>query len=108
MTDQVKAADQEKAQDGPRKFDQGKVRWDLMPWEALEAVARVITAGAAKYGERNWEGGYAWGRLFGAAMRHLSKWWLGEDRDPETGESHLAHAACCVLFLLTFWTRKVG
>jgi ribosomal protein L32 len=27
-------------------------------------------------------------------------WWGGEQRDPETGENHLAHAICCVAFLL--------
>ena len=26
----------------------------------------------------------------------------GEDKDPESGLSHLAHAACCIMFLLEF------
>lgn len=56
---------------------------------------------------RTIDGGNNWRRVegrreryFAAAMRHLWAWWTGEERDAETGESHLAHAACCVLFLL--------
>jgi len=59
-------------------------------------------------GERNWERGMGWGRVFGAAMRHLWAWWAGEDKDPETGLSHLAHALCCVMFLATYERRGVG
>jgi hypothetical protein len=39
-------------------------------------------------------------RYFDAAQRHLLAWWAGEKEDPETTLSHLAHASCCVLFLL--------
>ena len=39
-------------------------------------------------------------RYFNAAMRHLTAWWEGEKKDPETGESHLAHTVCCLFFLL--------
>jgi hypothetical protein len=35
-------------------------------------------------------------------------YWKGEDNDPETGLSHLAHAMCCVMFLLSYHLRKVG
>lgn len=91
-----------------KKFDGGKLRWDLLPWQALEPVARVIQAGAVKYGEYNWMSGFAYSRCFAAVMRHLWAWFLGEDRDPETRESHLAHAVCTLLFLLDFEARKAG
>ena len=38
--------------DQQHKYDGGKVRWDLLLWEEVEDVARVLTFGAAKYGER--------------------------------------------------------
>jgi len=41
-------------------------------------------------------------RYYDAAMRHLYAWFNGEPKDLETGESHLAHAICCLLFLLWF------
>jgi hypothetical protein len=80
------------------KDDGDKVRVDLLPFAAIEDVARVGTFGAGKYGERSWHGLSA-SRLFGAALRHLWAWWRGEDLDPETGLPHLAHAGCCVLML---------
>jgi hypothetical protein len=84
-----------------RKDDRGKARYDLVPPHALDAIARVLEIGARKYAPDNWRfvEGRRW-RYFAAAMRHMWAWQRGEAVDPETGEHHLAHAACCVLFLL--------
>lgn len=91
-----------------RKDDSGKPPWDLLPYDALDDVVAVLMYGATKYAPRNWEAGMRWGRLFAAAMRHMRAWWGGEDSDPETGLPHLAHAACCILFLLAYMKRKAG
>lgn len=91
-----------------RKDDQAKVRIDLMPPEAVEAISAVLTFGARKYGDRNWENGMAWGRVFGALMRHMWAWWRGEKSDPETGMSHLWHAGCCIAFLIAYEARGAG
>lgn len=90
------------------KFDAGKLRYELLPPELLEETARVLTFGAAKYADRNWELGMAWSRPFGALMRHIWAWWGGEDKDPETGYSHLAHVCCCVAFLVAYERRDIG
>jgi len=90
------------------KFDQDKPRYDLIPPEIEEAIAQVLTFGAAKYGERNWQLGMKWGRPYAALRRHMNAWWGGEDADPETGMSHLWHAACCIAFLVTFEARQMG
>lgn len=91
-----------------RKNDSDKNRVELLPVDALEDIGEILTFGAAKYGDRNWEKGMAWSRVFGALLRHLFAWWRGEKSDPETGKSHLAHAGCCILFLLAFERRKTG
>jgi hypothetical protein len=91
-----------------KKNDQGKPRTELLPYDALLAVSEVLTSGAAKYDDRNWEKGMAWSRLFGALLRHLFAWGLGSRKDDETGKSHLAHAACGVLMLLTYEIRGSG
>lgn len=75
------------------KKDQGKTRFSLMPWAIIRVIADVYTFGATKYAARNWEQGIEISRLFDAAMRHLTAWWEGEEVDPESGFSHLAHAA---------------
>lgn len=90
-----------------KKFDGGKVRMDLIPVRPLNDIAQVLTVGAAKYGARNWEKGMDWSRLYGAALRHITAFWSGEDNDPETGLPHLAHAICCLNFLLEYrYTHK--
>lgn len=88
--------------------DGGKNRVDLLPVKALEQVAKVLTAGLDKYPERNWEPGMAWSRCYASALRHLFAWWRGEDEDPQTGLSHLAHCACNILFLLEYEEKKRG
>ena len=90
------------------KFDYSKPRWDLLPFDALEEIVKVLSHGAIKYGDRNWESGFRWGRIYGSLMRHLCAWFRGEDNDLETGLSHLSHAGCNVLFLITFALRKLG
>ena len=91
-----------------RKDDGGKDPWHLLPFDAIRAVLKVLAFGAGKYGDRNWEAGMAWSRCYGAALRHLTAWWEGEKADPETGFSHLWHAACCVLFLIAYELRGRG
>ena len=59
-------------------------------------------------GDRNWEKGMKWSRLFGASLRHLWKWWWYKAPDEETGYSHLKHALCCIAFLVAYEERKVG
>jgi Domain of unknown function (DUF5664) len=91
-----------------KKFDTGKVRYELLPPELLDSTAQILTFGAAKYGDRNWEAGMNWSRVFGALMRHMWAWWRGEGVDPESGKSHLWHAACCIAFLIAYEARQAG
>lgn len=93
---------------GGTKHDQGKPRMDLLPKELLEEVAKVLTFGAEKYDAHNWRGGMDWSRLIGACQRHLIAWNDGEDTDEESGLSHLAHAGCCIAFLLTYQATETG
>lgn len=93
---------------GAHKNDDGKPRLDLLPPELMLSVGQVLAFGAQKYGDRDWELGMRWGRVYAAMQRHLIAWWAGEDTDDETGFSHLAHAACCVAFLLAYEQRGIG
>ena len=91
--------DQRQPDQPGRKDDQGRDRWDLLPWSATREVVKVVTYGAAKYAPMNWVK-VSKDRYYAAAHRHLSAWWLGEKTDTESGLPHLAHAACCILFCL--------
>ncbi len=87
------------------KYDDGKCRTDLLPVDALEEVAWILTFGADKYEDHGWEHGMDWMRLIGACFRHIFAWIGGQDNDPETGRSHIAHACCCLLFILAYIKR---
>lgn len=90
------------------KFDEGKVDWSLVPFEALEGMANVLTFGAKKYAAWNWTdgGGFKWTRLLGSCLRHLFAFARGEDLDPESGISHISHAQCNLLFLAYYIRNK--
>jgi len=90
------------------KHDNEKLRMDLIPPEALAALADILGYGANKYSDRNWEKGMRWGRVFAALMRHLWAWWAREGVDPETHRSHLWHALCCLAFLVAYEQRNLG
>ena len=85
-----------------RKDDTGKPRWDLLPWAEVEQVVKVLTFGAVEYGDYNWQKVVAEkpSRYFAALHRHVVAWRKGEKNDPKSGKSHLAHAVCCLLFLM--------
>lgn len=90
------------------KFDEGKPRFDLLPPDAMNEVARVYTFGAAKYADRNWEKGMDWGRVYAGQQRHMQAFWGGETHDPETGMLHTAHATFGTLVLTAYQMRSVG
>lgn len=83
------------------KHDDDKTPLSLLPFDALEEVGRVFQFGAKKYSPHNWRKGFQWSRLASACLRHTTAWIMGEDRDPETGYLHTAHAVCCLLMLIS-------
>ena len=95
---------------GGVKGDGGKYQPRLlmlsMP-NTLEGVSRVLTYGANKYSPDNWrkvEDERYWDALY----RHLLSYHKGQKVDEETGESHLYHALCCLMFLAEKQTMYTG
>jgi len=78
-----------------RDVTEGKIRWDLLPPEALKRVAQHYTTGAKKYEENNWKKGIPTERFVEGVCRHWNQYRLslteiGKD-DPEyTEEDHLS------------------
>jgi hypothetical protein len=98
---------------GGLRDDTGKPRYDLIPPEAIEALADHYAKGAEKYDDRNWERGMNWGRCFRALMSHAIKWQKGEifDEDPKM-PGYLAHHMIAVAWnaiaLYTYYVRNIG
>lgn len=79
----------------------GKAKLDLIPYNALVAVAAVREFGVMKYGDAwMWKMGVQSQAFSTAAIRHLFKDLQVEDIDEESGLLHLAHAACSTLMAL--------
>ena len=80
----------------------------MIPPRALLAIGEVYGHGAKKYDRHNWRKGYRWSLSIDALFRHLLAWLDGETTDPESGISHLAHAAWHCLALMTFQEEGLG
>lgn len=90
------------------RFNEGKLRYDLLPPDAIEEVVKVFTMGAKKYTDRNWELGMPWMTIVASLKRHMAAWELGELKDTESGLLHTAHLAWNALALLTYELRCIG
>ena len=82
------------------KDDIGKLRYDLLPVNALEKVVEGLTYGAHKYEDDNWRNNSDMRRFIGAAMRHIEQYRNGVTTDVESGIPHLGLAVCNLLFIL--------
>lgn len=89
---------------GGVKDDSKKAGMDLLPYDALVEVAKVLDYGKQKYDAHNWKKGLAYSRVLAAAQRHMGEYSEGRRTDNETDLSHIAHAAANLLFLL--WYEK--
>lgn len=115
-----------------KRYNKGKVRFELMSNNALHEIAKVYTFGAHKYtvyqdkdgkeilgkdipfgdvsdytiiddGANNWRKGQDWVDCMGSVKRHIAAWEKGEDIDEDLGTLHLANAAWGLMSLLDFY-----
>jgi hypothetical protein len=70
-----------------RDTQEGKGRYDLLPFYALDRLAKHYENGAVKYGDHNWRKGQSLMRYLSSTLRHLTKWTMGYRE-----EDHLAAA----------------
>ena len=100
--------------DKARRYNTGKLRYELISPYALEELAKVYTLGAEKYtirdgdgniiddGANNWRKGLSWTEAIGSVKRHLQAFEKGEDVD-ELGSLHLANAAWGLFSILEYY-----
>jgi hypothetical protein len=85
------------------RFNEGKLRYDLVHPAAHEGMVKVLTKGSVKYTPRNWEKGLSWLSVVASLKRHLAAFEKGEDYDPETGLLHVDHLQCNAHFLSAYY-----
>ncbi len=82
-------------------YDDGKPPLANLPSAGIREVAMVQAYGHKKYKDfNNYRKGMEASRQASCAMRHIMDFMDGQDVDSESGRSHLAHAACRLLFML--------
>lgn len=84
------------------RYNDGKLRYDLLEPYAIKELVKVFTAGAKKYSDNNWQKGMKWTKMIASLKRHLASFEESEDYDPETACHHLAHVAWNALGLVTY------
>ena len=91
-------------------FDDGKPPVDLVETGFIRGIANILLFGMTKrgYARNNWKKGIRYGGLLASALRHLFSWWDGENLDPQSGLPHLHHAACNIMFLDWYQSRKMS
>lgn len=102
VEDEIEPYTEPKSSNGGTKHDDGKPPMSLIPYICTKEIARVLAHGAKKYEPYNWTKGINYLRVLSGIERHMGSFKDGEDNDPETGISHLAHAACGIIFLLFY------
>lgn len=91
------------------KFDGEKPDWSLIDLDVIEQIVNVLNFGKKKYGKNNWRHlENAEERYFAAMLRHLTARQAGELYDSESGLPHLAHAGCCLFFMMWFDQHRTG
>jgi hypothetical protein len=88
--------------DNPKtQYGEKKLKMSSTPIMPLQEMGKVFELGAKKYGRYNWRLHAVSATVYyDAALRHLMAWFEGEDTDPESGVSHLAHVMACMAILM--------
>lgn len=84
---------------GSLRFNTGKSQTNEISPKFLLAMGAVLEKSRQKYPRGNWEKGNDYSVPYDSMMRHLLAWQSGEGKDPESGLSHLAHAALNLMML---------
>ena len=77
----------------------GKLKWSLVSWKALEPMIHVLMFGANKYDSWNWSKGLKYTEICESLQRHLYSFIQGEDNDKESKLTHVGHILCNAMFL---------
>ena len=91
-----------KVDGGGERKNKGKARLELIAPSLMYEVAQVMEYGAKKYAPDNWRRGMKWSVPYACAVRHLTKWWMGERVDEESGCSHLGHVVANIMMLIEY------
>ena len=77
-----------------------RVPFSTVPMEVIAEVGLAMLEGSRKYGRHNYRSiGVRSSVYFDACLRHISRWWEGEDIDPDSGLPHITKALASLVVL---------
>ena len=88
------------------RFNDGKRKYSLIDFKALEGMVQVLEYGSLKYSPGNWKKGLPTNEIFESMMRHLVELQAGNELDEETGLHHTGHVLCNAMFLAYMYQSK--
>lgn len=74
------------------------VRLDLIPVEGFIRTGGLYGRGAGHYGERNWEKGIPYSRMYESLLRHVFAWRRNDPKDTEDHAAAIAWFAMGVMY----------
>ena len=90
------------------RFNEGKPRWSLMSYKAMEPMIKVLEYGATKYTDHNWKKGLNSVEILECLQRHLAALMDGEKMDQESMQQHIGHIMCNAMFYSYFENVEPG
>lgn len=88
------------------RFNEGKLRWNLVWWPAIAVMGWVLEMGVIKYTFDNWKKGLNREEILESMQRHLIALFEGQEDDPESKIHHMGHIMCNAMFYLYHHTHK--
>lgn len=77
-----------------------RVPFSTVPAVPVAEIGLAMLEGALKYGRHNYRAiGVRSSVYYDATMRHLTRWWEGEDIDPDSGLPHIVKALASLIVL---------
>ena len=77
-----------------------RVPFSTIPVIPIAEVGLAMLEGSLKYGRHNYRAiGVRSSVYYDAAMRHLTRWWEGEDIDPDSGLPHIVKCLASLIVL---------
>jgi hypothetical protein len=84
-----------------------KLRFDLIPHEAMRGMALGFTIGAEKHAPNGWQTGGDRAHYYGAILRHANAWLAGQEFDAD-GKHHMDGVMCSAAILRAMCARGIG
>ena len=88
------------------RFNDGKLKWSLVDFNAFAPMVRVLEFGAEKYAAHNWKKGLPVTEVCESMLRHIHAVLDGEDIDPESKLPHTGHILCNGMYLSKMMENK--